>query len=316
MGRVRQDAVASAIVAILYGVTLASLPVAAFKDRENYLTYAERSWEIFLYYLDGGAVSLVFNEPLWLLINAALARFLEPESVVRCIIFFSASVVSYKVLRTNAAHFFWLLLILLLPQVVKNHIIHLRQGLAVAVFLLGWFDTVRYRRWTIMAMAPFIHSSFFMIYALLFVSWIAVQCRWALDLRLFFFVFSGIVTSFLVLWLGEILGARQVQYYGFLESNVSGLGFIFWTAVLSLMMAQGRKFLRDHVFEFGFIAYYLAAYFFMVVAGRVFESGLLLVLLACLAMTRWRRAFFLVGLLFYFSAQWLMRYGNPMAGFA
>jgi hypothetical protein len=124
------------------------------------------------------------------------------------------------------------------------------------------------------------------------------------------------LASFLVLWIAELLGARQVEYYGLLENNVSGLGFVFWATMLFLMVAQGRAFLREHVFEFGLICFYLSAYFFMEVAGRVFESGLLLVLLACLGMTRWRRGAFLAGLVFYAALQWILRYGQPLAGFA
>jgi hypothetical protein len=97
--------------------------------------------------------------------------------------------------------------------------------------------------------------------------------------------------------------------------DVSGLGFAFWFGVLGLMLMQGRNFLRKYVFETGLVGFYLATYWMIEVTARIFESGLLLVLLAGLSLTGWRRLTYLSAVLAFGGLSWILRVGQPAMGF-
>ncbi|MBL8252238.1 MAG: hypothetical protein JNJ76_01370 [Candidatus Competibacter sp.] len=293
-------------LAVVYGGVLAGLPLDEFKDRASYLIYAEHSWEIFERYWGVSPLVGLVNEPLWLLINIGLAAVLPPEAVLRTIIFVPATLVAWLVLRQNPRQFGWLLLFLMLPQVVKNHIIHLRQGLAIAVFLAGWLASRQSLRWTLFAATPFIHASFFFVLFL----WVMVKSmrllRLAADLRTLLVAGAaiGVGGSY---WLVDVLGARQAELYTASATDLSGLGFAFWALVLIVMFLQGREFLRQYVFEISTIVFFLGTYFFSPVTGRIFESTLLLVLLSGLRLTGWRYLAFIWLFVVYIVQQWLMR---------
>jgi len=171
------------VLAFAYGSILASLPLDVFKDRANYMRYAASSWDIFGSYWSHGTVVALANEPVWLLLNSFLANFLSAETVLRIIIFVPAVVVARFVLLQSPKDFVWLLLFLIFPQVIKNYIIHLRQGEAIAVFLVGWSIQSKPWRWMLMGIAPFIHSSFFLILGLLGLSRAMLLLRLGPDLR-------------------------------------------------------------------------------------------------------------------------------------
>ena len=134
------------LVAFVYASLLCSFPMDGLADRDNYLEMARVSPLIIARHFGQGVQALLANEPVWLAINSALGLIWGDEVVVRIIIFFSAFIVSYLLLVNNPKNFFWLLLLLIFPQVMKNFVIHLRQGLAIAVFMLGWFSSGNKKR--------------------------------------------------------------------------------------------------------------------------------------------------------------------------
>lgn len=303
------------VLAVAYGTTLAGLPVEAFSDRVNYLNYAENSWGILQNYWQQGFLAVVANEPLWLITNGALSSVLDTDSVVRVIIFTSATLVAWLTLWHSPRHFAWLLVFLLLPQVINNHIVHLRQGAAVAVFLSGWFASRAPLRWLLMGMAPFIHAAFAFLILLLGITHGARKLRLGPDLRVLLFALAGLGIGATLGWIASLVGARQVAYYDFVMPDVSGLGFLFWASILIVMALQGWTFLRQHAFEIGLLVFYLSTYFLVEVTARIFESGLLLLLLAGLRLTSWRRLLFLSAVSLYVAFQYAARWGQPWLGF-
>ena len=303
------------VVAVLYGAALSKIPDETFKDFANYLVYAEHSWVRLFGLAQLGTVPMLANEPVWLLLNAALGIYLPPESVVRFIIFFSASSVAWLVLRHHPRQFFWLICFLLLPMVMKNHLIHLRQGAAIAVFLWGWYSPSSLRRWLWMGLAPFIHASFFFVLSLLFLTKAMQRLRLGADIRALGFLLFGFVLSLSLGWIAQLADARQAQEYEFSAADISGLSFLVWCAVVVVWMAEGRAFLKKHAFETGIILLYLSTYWFIEVTDRIFESGLILVLIAGLSVTQWRRFAFLGVVLALGVLSWLTRLGQPGMGF-
>jgi hypothetical protein len=303
------------VVAALYGAVLSQIPDETFKDFANYLVYAEHSWVRIFGLAQLGPVPMLANEPIWLLLNAALGIYLPPESVVRFIIFFSASFVAWLVLRHHPRQFFWIICFLLLPMVMKNNLIHLRQGAAIAVFLWGWYSPGPVRRWLWMGLAPLIHASFFFVLALLFLTKVMQRLRLGADIRALGFLLFGFVLSLSLAWVAELVDARQAQEYEFSAADISGLGFLVWFAVAVVWMSEGRSFLKRYAFETGIILFYLSTYWFIEVTARIFESGLILVLIAGLAITQWRRFAFLAVVLALGVLSWLMRLGQAGMGF-
>jgi hypothetical protein len=302
-------------IALGYGYVLTLFPLEAFKDRANYLVYADQSFIIFLRYWSKGLLTWLANEPVWLLLNISINLAFETETTLRIIVGAPASIVAYFVLRVGPKNFYWLLLFLLLPQILKNHIIHLRQGVAVSFFLIGWFSHRRSVRWLFFFLTPFIHASFFFVLFLLLLSIFFKKLRFSAGLRNIFFVINGIIISISLAGVASFFGARQAVESNFEPADVSGLGFVFWFIVLFLFIAQGRNFLRQNSFAIGTLFFYLSTYFFIDVTARIFESALIILLLACLQMTGWRRQMFGLMIVSYCILSYALRLSKPWLGF-
>ena len=165
-------------------------------------------------------------------------------------------------------------------------------------------------------MTPFIHASFFFILALLALTWVLRSIRFAPDLKTISYIAAGIGFGLGLGVLAELLGARQVGTHAFERTDVSGLGFLLWVMILGIMLSAGKTWLRDHAFESGVVIFYLATYWLIEVTARIFESGLVVVLLAGLTLRGWRRQVFLGIVLGAGALAWVLRIGRPALGFA
>ncbi len=299
------------LLAATYALVLVSLPLLAFRDRVSYIElYAPYSDLILQHHARKGFLPLMANEPAWLLLNIALSSVLRPEDVVRVIIFVPAFMVAWMTLRSKPQHIFWLFLILLYPAIVKNHITHLRQGVAIAIFLIGVLAT-RHRglRWLLIGMTPFIHSSFFFVIGIMFLAHLSRRMRFAADLSILCFVLATAAITLSLEWSVSALGARQAAEMQLLDrTQVSGVGFVFWGVMLGIMTIEGKDYLRRHRFEVATIIFYLGTYFFTPITARVFESALLLILIAGVELTRWRGLVFKSAIVAFGIVTWITGY--------
>ena len=303
-------------ISIAYGYVMSQLPDIEFHDFYNYLGYADNSLIILLRNFQNGIAAFLSNEPVWLIINAGLRMQLGTEAVVRTIIFFSAFSFAWLVLRHHPKQFIWLILFLFLPQVIKNYLIHLRQGVAIAIFLWGWFSVKGYLRWLLIGLAPFIHASFFFILFLLALTQILRILRFASGLKAITYGSAGLVVALSMGALAELVAARQGEFYTFAQSGGSGLGFLLWVLILILMISTGKTWLRKHAFECGLVIFYIVNYWLNEVSGRIFESGLIVVLIACLSLPGWKKYTFLVLVISTGALTWFLRTWQPAFGFA
>ncbi|WP_337841060.1 EpsG family protein [Rheinheimera sp.] len=304
------------LIALCYGAFLAALPVDIFADRDNYFEFIQFSPVILLRHLSGGIHKLFTNEPIWLVLNSLIGLLIEPRAAVRLIIFFSASVTAYYLLRTNPKNIWWLLLFLFFPQIIKNFVIHLRQGLAIAIFLMGWFSDNHRRKLILIGLTPFIHASFFFVLMLLAMVFIYQRIRFAADLRNLLTILSASALGAVLLVLARFVGARQGVSQETFTEKASGAGFLLWGLLVCLMVLQGQTYLRRYSFAVTAILFYLCIYFTSPVAGRAFESTIPLVVLAGLALTGWRRMAFL-GLFVGFNLLVMaLNSQKPLMGFA
>ncbi|HDY8002268.1 TPA: EpsG family protein [Vibrio vulnificus] len=303
------------LFSFLYSFLLAcAIPVDAVLDRVNYLTYAADSEIIITRYLSSGLSSLIFNEPIWLGLNFFLSLLFSPENTVSVIVFISSFLSSYFVLKVSPKNIVFLLFILFVPQVIGKYIVHLRQGLAISVFLMGWYITNIKLRYLIFFTTPFIHSSFFFVLILLILTEVSLKMKLARDIRSILVVCVGLALGVGLNYIVGFFGARQATEYQFTSDSVSGIGFLFWLGVLSLYWFQGHVFVRKHAFSISAIVFYLSTYFFLEVSGRIFESMIVVVLLASIDLRSWRKSTFFIALSFFVLLTWLQRVNQPMFG--
>lgn len=304
------------LLSLTYAFALAYLlPMdGTILDRLNYLEYAEFSEVIFLRYLSRGFIDVIMNEPLWLFINISLNRIFDPEETVRIIILFSAFVTAFLVLNADPKHYIFLIFLLLFPMVIGKYTIHLRQGLAISIFLMGWFSLFNSWRLFWFSITPLIHASFFFVLFLFFLTKILQKFKFAIDLRSFIVVFIGLILGLGLGIIATMVGARQSEEYAFTSENVSGLGFVFWLIIFIIYWLQERKFTKEHAFVMTCIIFYLSTYFLIEVTARIFESTVIIVLLASLDLTKWRRKVFLLMFCAFLALSWLIKFTQPWLG--
>lgn len=290
------------LLAFLYAYALAFIfPLDVFKDRIHYLDYASRPLEAVADYLSQGVGHFLFNEPVFLILNYLLSVFLSPGQVLQVLIFSFSFLFAFCVLQYDKRLLFWLLLALLLPQVLKNYVMQLRQGYAISIFMCGWLLFEGRKRWLVLAFAPLIHASFFIVFAFLAVHRVLCLLRVHYWLVPILMGVAAFLSTFVIVEVASLLGARQGERYAEAALSVSGSAFLFWSCVLFLFMSQGRIWLERFSVPAMFVAVYLGLYFTSPLAGRVFESVLPLVLLAGFSLKGQSFRVFCLLFLFYFS---------------
>lgn len=278
-------------------------------DRSNYIVHFYSADIILSSYWSGGIVSFLANEPLWRLMNYALLHlFGDAEVAIKSYVFVSAFIAAYCIISYDLRFFVLLVGFLLLPQFLKNYIAHLRQGVAISVFLMAWLGMSGKKGGGVALLTPFIHSSFFFVLLVILVQKTFYFMNISVGLRFIFFFLAMVGFSMFSLVVAQQLGARQSQYELF-EVAGTGKAFVFWLVIFFLYVSQGSEFLERHMPAMGILGFYLATYFFLPVAARIFESGLILILLASLSLTRERLLLFYYLFMFYFIFDWYPRIG-------
>lgn len=302
--------------ALLFAAVLTSMPLMNFKDRDNYLNYFADSPILLLMNIAKGPLALLTNEPLFLLLCTGLNLLVGPYMGLRIIIFSGAFLVSLQTLKVAPKSFLLLFAFLLAPQVLENHIVHLRQGLAIGVFLFGWRSTRRWIRWTLMLISPLVHASFFFVLMFAGIAKASKKVRFGKKQVILIYLTIGLALGVGLGLITNVLQARQgeEQTFGAAAAGSSGLGFAFWILPLTVMLWESRHFFREHILEIGTLLFYLATYFISPFSARVFESTLLLILLSSFQMSRSNRNLFTVLIVAYSIMQWLtIAYGlNPV----
>ncbi|MBS9808718.1 EpsG family protein [Vibrio sp. Vb1554] len=283
-------------------------------DRANYLDYASNAWLIMLRYLSKGDVRVLFNEPIWLLMNMSLRVFFSPENIIRVLVFFSSFLSCYVCLKNNRKEVFLVLIILLFPQVVKNYIIHLRQGVAISVFLLAYYYKDCFFRKVLFLITPLIHVSFFFVLLVYGVVILSKKIKLTRNFRGVTISAIGIGIALSLAIISAFLGARQANEYAFVNANVSGGAFLFWSSILVLYWMQGRRYCHKYAFEISGALFYLSTYFLTEVTGRVFESFVVLVLIAGCYLTSSRKVLFRCAFILFFIFSYMGRISMPYFG--
>jgi hypothetical protein len=291
--------VLSALIALVYSTFLTLLPIDNFLDRINYFIYARTSQNIEVIYSQN-FVSYLTNEPIWLLMNSLMYRFISDESIIRIFIFFPAFISAYLLAAKGRYNIFLVILALLVPGIIQNYIVHIRQGVAISIFMIGFLSNRKAVRYTMVSLTPFIHSAFFIVVALFFIVEIL---RFAKSINIYLRIFAVLICLLgITLFMGAIMSGalvRQVDEYQNVESSITGIGFLFWLSILIIFFSEGVAFTEKNMFQIFSMSFYLMIYFLAPFAGRILECVLIPVFMSGMMLSKWRRAAFISGLLLF-----------------
>lgn len=279
------------------------------KDRLSYLVYAESSGLIAQRYLSNSLFSLFSNEPLFLGINIMLATIFSSENVINFIIMFSTIGVLLSLGKISKYDFWILFFFMFIPQILKNHITHLRQGLALSIYLIGLVSTKKYLK-SLKFFAVFIHTS---IVFLLFFEYLDKFFDW-LKFNFKLKVLCSVGIFSLLIWvmpkLALLIGDRRAGEYSFqIDESASGLGLLLWIVAGTIFILTMKKDKLTLLCCYGII-FYILSYFSLNFGARIFENILPLIVVVALKDERKMiRIFFICFFLLYGSIQWYSKGG-------
>jgi hypothetical protein len=298
------------VFSVGYAFFLASLPIDGFVDRDNYFNYITDASLLLDTKLESGIATLLQNEPVWLLVNLFLGRFLGEHDALRVLIFFSAWLFSQSILRISKddpTFFILAVVVCLLPQVLKNYVIHLRQGLAIAVLMFTLTSSSLIVRRIGNILAPLIHTSFLFVFINYMLAWLANKYSGTSRTHLYLaMLFAACLFNVSLIFLVGYSDARQITENASLDFEArSGMAFLFWLVVLIIFLWDGVDFGIRYFFAVASIAGYLLLYFVFSPIARIFESAMPFVLVTGYGLQSSRRQLFYVMLGLLFLYQWL-----------
>lgn len=274
-------------------------------DRLNYLDYANYSHLTLGRYYESGLGTVFSNEPLFLLINIFLAFIFSPENVVRIIIFSSTFLVLYNLGEKTNFSLWVLSFFVLIPQFNKNHIIHLRQGLALGVYLLSLNQKDNKISWLLKVLAVLIHTSiaFMILFELLDCVIEKLKIKYKYKMLIVAALFLVFVNSFSLMSL--FIADRRFKEYTFsIATNASGLGFILWFFVGIFFITLAKRTYTNRLCFYGII-FYLVSYYFVEFGARVFENVIPLIIVGMInEENKKNRLLYIAFLIFYGFVQY------------
>lgn len=308
------------IFPLIYAAVLASLPLEGFVDRDSYLEYINSSLVIIVGNFSRGWVYLLSNEPVWLLINVLVGFLFEPSVALKVIIFFSAFLFSTSIMRLGLRDTRLLLfaaLICLLPQVLKNYVIHLRQGVGIAFFMFAATLSLPATRRFFWSISAVIHTSFVYLLLNLILSWgVKKYSIYIKNKHLMLLYGVSILFGFIFLYLISYSGARQAEEIASIQlESRSGIAFLFWILILIIYISNGLNYCKINSFAIFSIISYLSLYFLFSPIARIFESALPLVLFSGYSLKKSRQQLFFLLFGILFSYQWIIPLINGVSVF-
>jgi hypothetical protein len=299
-------------VAMAAATIFASLPILGFKDRQNYIWYAEYSGTFLIKAFEDSLFSGLMNEPVWLLLNMVLGSFLDSENTVRGFIWFGAFAPFFYVVKKRPRDLLWIMVFAFSSYVLTNHIHHIRLSVAVAVFIVALHIKTPYWRFFWMGVTPFIHSIFFV---LLLGYWLAALAR-RFKQRISILLMSVIAGLLVFVGLSEYLvhGPRQMEVYLEQSIEVRGGAFLAWLVILLAFLSSGKDYVQKYMFEIAIILLYLILYFVFSYPRRFIDAGIYLIVVAGLSLPSKQRYVFIGMMTLLTSRDLLWRFGEPEWG--
>lgn len=262
------------LVGVLYIPFISLMPNDWFRDRNNYLIYAEMANSIKDSYFGW---TLYFNEPLFLILNEKMSSFMNIESIPHFFSFFF--VLSFfsglSFFSKNIVMFFLgLFLSLTIPYMLQSELVALRQGFATGFFMFAFMFAKNNRTIAIVLFfLAFIHSIFFIFFiffTLNFIVFSKVKFEYKI---LFNFVLMALISVFSI-FLAQSFGLRQGdEYQQNMEVTRGGGAFLLFSFVFIYLYFLGEN-KNKKLYEFSLLGLiiFLTAYFLTPISGRLFNT--------------------------------------------
>lgn len=262
------------LVGIFYIPFITLMPNDWFRDRDNYLIYANMANVIKDKY---EGISLYFNEPIFLLINEKLSSYFDVELIPHIFSFFLVfsffiGLAYYS--KSMLMFFLGLILSITIPYMIQSELVVLRQGVATGIFIISFLLTKNNKILaSILFFLAFIHSIFF-IFFIFFVLNFIVFSKLEFRVKLFInFVLMAGISIFSIL-LAQFFGLRQGdEYQQNMEVSRGGGAFLLFLIVfIYLYLFDDEK--NKKLYEFSLIGLvmFLTAYFLTPISGRLFNT--------------------------------------------
>ena len=266
------------LIGLIYAAVLASLPNDLFKDRGSYLEHSFHGLVFVQDQLSNGLESFFFNEPVWFLYAFVVGSTLGAEFFVASTVFINSFIlfVSLSLLvsryRPGWISIIIVLIIVASPELLKNQLVHLRQGFALSIYLVWLVLSSKNVSLKASIFCSLVHSSFFFLS--FFIILFKLYRRYAPKFSAAVFILASIpalVGLFSVVDIfAEAVGARQVGKESFHE--ISGFGALFWLAYLFILTLRIDRLNEIVVFAALGLVVYLCGYFVFHEISRVFKN--------------------------------------------
>jgi hypothetical protein len=275
---------------ILHGIDFDNI-----RDRVYYLDYVNFELDQLLGNFEYNILIFLANEPLFSFMTVFLGNVFETDvAAVRSLIIIISFVGAYYCYN-KTRNIYLTLLIMFFGQVYVNYVMSLRQGAALALFLLGMLARGKVRNLFLFS-APFVHNSFFLTLFFYYTAKILTKYRIDFKVATLLITILNLIIFNTVLKMASFLGVRQAEnyvMYGGADDSVSGLGFILWIFLL-LIFLFGIKYNDQLYAEKNFyiekkflvyfsiisITFYLFSYVYVPPLARTIQNSALIILSA------------------------------------
>ena len=267
------------LIAVLYGLILASFPNDLFRDRANYIVYA-RNFDVIAEQYN--AFTFIFNEPLFLFYNKLLSFLFTAELVPNVSVFFISATTAYFILkyaRNVLLVLFGFSLLFFVSFTFHLQLVVLRQG--VATVLLLWIVHFFWGKkpfFPLCFLLLFFHISFAIVFFVLFYEHTLSHFIKNIKLRLVLFSSTLFGLSFFMLAVASSLGVRQVEGSHLASNSNGGGGFVLFAFLLFFLYLRGfNNVYRTAYGRIGLLGVlvYLIFYFTIPISGRLISVFLL-----------------------------------------
>lgn len=265
------------IIGLFYVAFFSNMPNEWFRDRDNYIIYAEISGLIIDLYKEESVLALFFNEPIFLYSNYFLGKFFDPEFIPYIFVGFIASVF-FIFLGRNSKNFLvfisGLILFFLMPYLLQGQLVALRQGVATAIFILSFFVLKDDRKiLAVIFLCSLFHSIFFIFFIFYFLNFFFLK-SFSFNKKLFIHFLTMFIFASVAVLAAKFFGLRQGnEYEGINELGVGGGAFLIFLLVFVYLYLYGNKENR-RMYEFAMmgLVMFLTSYFISPIAGRLFNT--------------------------------------------
>ena len=260
-------------IGFIYIPFISFMPNDWFRDRDNYIVYAQSSNLIMDSYQ---GLALYFNEPLFLILNHFLSLFFKPEIIPYFFVVFFVTVFFIalsKYSKNSLTFLFGILLSITIPYMLQSELVALRQSLGTAILILSFMLTKNvYKTASIIFICCFIHSIFFIFFFIYCLNFVLLK-NLDINKKLFINFIIMVFISIFSIALAKFFGLRQGEEYKQNMAVGGGGAFILFVFIFLYLLFWGNK-EKKELFEFSMIGLimFLTAYFLTPIAGRLFNT--------------------------------------------